>query len=357
MKITLGLPIIMGTPAVQVDCNILKTFVTEGDTHGVLEIGRCNSYSRVHSKSYILVDTLYLNGTTQHARILNASPLHLAVQLGGVDVVFALLLLDPTLLRSIAVLEIAGQGSVEMTSLELALLYAQMRGPESESDVLCVVLGRWSDIVESGFFNEHETAAKRICFMGSDTNIVLGMMIILCKKHPWFTLVNGNMYDMLRALCQVPTISDEIESYTTSTIMPIPVEIIGMYEDLKGVTSVTVCGMNILHCALIQGNYEAAAAVMLACPSLVSHNTNIMLDVESQDSFVASASMLVVMFPNHHSDCTRAICAKIVSIAENDVTKLEPLGMSTRSERIAASENDPSLLLSRWAVVACSNPG
>lgn len=350
----LGIPVgdqrvvdtVVGIVATAVGINTIKWMVLRGNSadveqtedaeHRLLDLGRSEVYAMLPREFFVVTDEIVINRQYRTIQFLDASPLHLAVKKGNINIAMALLLLDPTLLDKNA---FVADGQHHINPVGMAHLYNNHRLELYYS--LCV----WKKLIENGFFSKFPTARSRITTLGFHTKTVLTLMRFLGRrewKNAFTKFVKRDMYNAIISLDGAVQNSYNLESISKICTVSVPPALQHLFTS----ATITMHRMNLLHFALMTGKYEAAAALLVLHPGMATQKAMI-----AGTDILLSARLFVKWFSIRRSTESRLACFKILTIAEQDIGLLEPLGLATRNERVNAAGIHANALLQQWMLV------
>lgn len=344
-----GIPVFAGVPAIEVHHNPIMHLVTNGSIDTLLDLGCRNLYSSLPKETRTLVDQMDENAPTQRVFFRNASPLHYAIQQGDIRTSLALLLLDPNLIYTTAVLDDGRRFSPRfadtrlVTPLKMAQMFMSKNG--EHGGYLHFLIFSWQSLIQNGVLAVLPTARARIQYFGHNTPDVIKNMLLLADDDLDTSLLEfiyKNSYNMIFLLAMIPG-EFNVQNIKGAAEVPLSPVLRPFFPGTGENARVQIEDVNLLHHALLAGRYDAACALLILCPQLISYKVRIM-----QPAITFSTSMIVKVFPSKHSEDRRLACFKVMRLAEQDISKLVPLGLPDRRERAAAAGLDVSVLLSRW---------
>lgn len=358
----LGVPIVRG---VELPSNPYMTFTAEGGdkgAHNILQSALAGV--AIEGEARDLRDVLYGQNGRVDVEILNATPLMLAIQQGDIEVVAALIVVEPKLFFKTAIITLnqsrrennRHKKTMRITPLELAEIYVGAKKGEWISVYILATRlfahVRLGSLFGEGSITNSVTLRERIKTLGLEVSKVVDCMLAFGQHNMQNTigaLVTENAYTLILGVSRMPDISLDLEKWVSTIEVDMPSSMRSVFTDGGEGDSIYLCETTFLAHAIIMGNYEAACALLLICPALASLKVKIRRSLEDTVYYPTTLSMLVKFFDtNGRGEAERLMCFRIISVLETNVGGIEPLGLETKEARIEAAGLDPKSLIAKW---------
>ena len=278
-------------PAASVVQDPVLHFTHHEDAHAILELGRRGAYKKERTT---LIDKFYDFGSTKGATILtftDASPLHLAIKIGNIQVLSALIAVDPELLDTRATLNIdmplniaqRSQFSATIGPARMAALYLQNDKndddqTDSNAELVSELIESWSAMHEAKHLMSELSIDERLALLGYNSETV-----VICTSalglDSWvevlYTLIDQDMYSLILHIGRIPDIDMSSEAYAQPHLAPIPLPLLTVFSNLREGDNLLAVDVNLFQRALLMGRFKAACALAVICPDLLSRKLGI----------------------------------------------------------------------------------